>query len=551
MAADSPNLFSRFENLSGLPVIRQIGLLFGLALSLALGLGLVQWAMTPEFTPLYAELSPTASVDVVRNLEAGGIPFKVNQRNGLISVPADQVHQVRLNLASEGLPEGDGSGFEMLYKEQEMGISSFMEKARFDRALEQELSKSIASLDSIKSARVHLALPKPSAFVRKKSKVAASVILNLFSGRELTERQLAGVMHLVAFSVPGLEASQVSVVDNRGTLLSSRNNDNDFAFSGEQFQFARQLEQSYVDRIVEILTPIVGSNSVRAQVAADVNFTRIERTIESYDPESSIRSEQTVQENSPRAGASGVPGTLSILPPDAGNAAGAPADGAADTGMAGRTSIREIRNYELDKTISHIRESPGTITKLSVAVVLDYVDGVNAEGVAERQALSEQRLAEVTQLVKEVVGFDERRGDKVEVLNASFIQSPELEEMPEPSLLEQNWFWRSIKIASAGLVIILVIFVVLRPLMKASTIRTHSVPALNGPAGQQGQNSLQAPHALGGVTDDQVTIGGQQQMGLPGAVPAYQQQLTMARSMVEGEPERAAQVVKTWLAADG
>ena len=216
MATAWQNIFDRFNNLSGQPVARQLRLLLGLAASVALALGIVQWAMTPEFTPLYGELSPNSSAEIIQALEANGIEYSVDNRTGLISVPGDQVRQTRLKLASEGLPQGHSGGFDILNQEPGMGVSTFLEKARFDRALEQELTKSITSLDSVKAARVHLALPEQSAFVRKKNKPAASVLVSLYSGRQLSDSQLAGIVHLVAFSVPGLEAGQVSVVDNNG-----------------------------------------------------------------------------------------------------------------------------------------------------------------------------------------------------------------------------------------------------------------------------------------------------------------------------------------------
>ena len=560
MASEPQNLVARFNSLSRQPVTRQLGLLLGLAASIALAMGLVQWSMAPDFTPLYSELSPGDTSEVVRSLENSGIPYQLHNSTGLVSVPVDKVHEARLKLASEGLPQGGGNGFDMLYKEQEMGVSSFMEKARYDRALEQELSNSIASLDSVRSARVHLALPKQSAFVRKKNKPAASVLLNLYPARQLTERQLSGVVHLVASSVPGLEAEQVSVVDNLGKLLSSQNSNDDFAYTKEQFRFTRQLEQSYSSRITEILTPILGVGAVSAQVAAEIDFTMVEKTSESYAPESRIRSEQMEEEvTGSRTVNSGVPGTLANQPPVETTVAAAPEGGEEEKAQTERSSKREVRNYEMDKTISHIREVPGTLQKLSVAVVVDYVEQVNEEGESERGPLSETRLAEITSLVKEAVGFNEERGDSVNVINASFVAPPEMEPMPEASLMDQAWVWKAAKIGLSAIGFILVIFTVLKPLMQASSAPPPSAQPLAVPQGQamyagapMGAGMVDGGMAMG-MGEDQVTLGGQQQqqLGLPAGTPAYQQQLNMARTMVEGEPERVAHVVKNWVATDG
>lgn len=559
MATESQNLMARFNSLSRQPVTRQLGLLLGLAASIALGIGLVQWSMAPDFTPLYGELSPSSTGEVVRSLENSGIAYELHRSTGLVSVPVDKVHEVRLKLASEGLPQGDGSGFDMLYKEQEMGVSSFMEKARYDRALEQELAKSIASLDSVRSARVHLALPKQSAFVRKKNKPAASVLLSLYSARELTDRQLSGIVNLVASSVPGMEADSVSVVDNQGKLLSSQNNHDSFSYTKEQFRFTQQLEQSYSERITEILTPILGVGAVSAQVAAEVDFTMVEKTSEVYAPETTIRSEQLEEElTGSRKVNGGVPGTLSNQPPIETTVTNTPPD--AEEEELARTessSKREVRNYELDKTISHIREVPGSLKKLSVAVVVDYIDQLKEDGTKERVPLTETRLAEVTSLVKEAVGFNEARGDSVNVINASFVAPPELEPMPETPLMEQAWVWRAAKIGLSGIAVILVIFTVLRPLMQASSAPPPSGQPLAVQGGGNPDGMGAYPGAQQGVDgmamgEDQVTLGGQpQQLGLPAGAPGYQQQLNMARTMVEGEPARVAHVVKGWVAADG
>lgn len=549
MAIDSQNMLTRFTTISSQPVAQQLRLLLGLAGSIALGIGLVDWAITPDFAPLYGELSPSSSSEVIQSLERSGVSYTVDNRSGLISVPSDALRETRIRLAGEGLPQGASEGFDVLNQEQSMGVSSFMEKARFDRALEHELSSSIASLDSVKAARVHLAVPKPSAFVRKKNKPAASVLVSLYPGRELTERQLAGVIHLVAFSVPGLEAEQVSVVDNKGKLLSSQNSNDDFASTKEHFRYTQRLEQSYVERITEILTPFLGVGAVRAQVAADVDFTMVEKTSERYEPEKSVRSEQLSEELTSSRSASGIPGTLSNQPPpDEEVTAESAAEESAELPPQ-RSSKQEVRNYELDKTISHTRETPGSLKKLSVAVVVDYTEKFNEEGVAERVPLSEERLAEITALVKEAVGFDAARGDRVNVVNASFVAAPELEAMAEPGLLEQEWFWRSGKLGLSAIAIFLTIFMVLRPLMQASVAPTiAAAPALAGPNGVPLAEGAADGIALG---DDRVTLGYQQNIGLPAGEPVYQQQLNMARSMVAGEPERVAHVMKNWVASDG
>ena len=553
MASAAQNMFNRFGNISRQPVVRQLQLLLGLAASVALGMGLVQWANSPDYTPLYGELTPAASAEVVSALESRNINYKLDSGTGMISVPGDRVRETRLQLAGEGLPAGQSEGYGILNQDAGMGVSSFMEKARFDRAMEQELSSSIASLDSVRAARVHLALPAQSAFVRKKNKPAASVLVSLYPGRELNDRQLAGIIHLVAFSVPGLEAEQVSVVDNKGKLLSSQNSNDAFTATKENFRFTQALEESYVDRITQILGPILGLGAVRAQVTAEVDFTAVERTSERYEPETSVRSEQLVEETMSDAGARGVPGTLSNSPPPDVEVDAEPQTAQTrEDPQSSRSSMRQMRNYELDKTISHVRETPGTLQRLSVAVVVDYRETTDEEGNVQRVPLPEEQMAEVTALVKEAVGFDEARGDRVNVVNASFVPPPELEPLPEAGFMEQEWVWRTGKLVLSAIAIFLIIFMVLRPLLQASTEPPVTMPALAMPAGVDPAAFAAGEAGAAAMGDDRVTLGAQQAAAaIPPGAPAYQQQLSMARSMVEGEPERVANVVKGWVAADG
>lgn len=547
-------LVARFTGYSRQPITRQFALLIGLAASIAMGIGLVQWGIQPNYKPLYGAMAPEDTTEVIASLEAAGIDYTLDRRSGMVAVPAGDVHRARLSLASAGYPRGEGIGFESLYKEQEIGLSSFMEQARYHRALESELSRTIAAMDSVRGARVHLAMAKQSAFLRQREQPAASVMLNLYAGRSLSDRQLSGIVHLVASSVPNLDAEQVSVVDQQGKLLSRQGMDEEFAFTQEQFRYTRQIEMDYSQRIADILEPILGAGAVRAQVAADVDFTRVERTSEAYAPDAKVRSEQTSEETSNQLANGGVPGTLSNEPPIdttvAANQPGVPVAGGVANGQAAalppsRTSRRSTINYEMDKTISHIRETPGSLQKLSIAVVLDHVETTAEDGTTSRAAMPQERVDEITALVREAVGFDAARGDTVSVMSASFVAAPVLEaEVIETSILEQDWVWQLGKGLLVLVVLLTLVFAVLRPVMKFSAVPVVSAP-----------QNLQAPAGgAGGMAEDQVTLGGQQaQQGLPpgGNTMGYQQQLQMARSVAAGEPERAAHVVRNWVADDG
>jgi len=546
MADEDQTLMERFGGFSRQPAVRQLALLVGLAASVALAIGLVQWATAPGMKPLFSQLNPADTNIVISTLEANGIEYEINAGGSMVAVPKADLDRARLLLASEGLPKGDGIGFESLYQEQEMGLSSFMEQARYHRALEAELARTMVALDSVRSARVHLAISKESPFLRKGNAPAASVMLNIYPGRILSDRQLAGIVHLVSSSVPNLDASQVSVVDQAGKLLSDQGEDDAMGSSKDHYRLTQQLEQDYSDRIVMILEPILGAGSVRAQVNADMDFTRIERTSEVYAPETVVRSEQLSEEiaNTPVDG--GVPGELVNEPPVDPALQDQPVDGQQVAQQPpARTSTSTTRNYEMDKTISHIQETPGSLRRLSVAVLLDYAENVGEDGQVTRAPLEQAQLDEIRTLVTEAIGFTADRGDTLSIMNAEFMRPPAPEPLPEPGFLEQDWVWQVGKGLLALSVLLALVFAVLRPLMRFAAVPIPPAPQMVP------QNQLSGPDGQAG---GQMMLASGEPVGLPQNMNQganYLQSLSMARQAAGGEPARAASVMKNWVAADG
>jgi flagellar M-ring protein FliF len=543
------------QGFTQLPAVRQLWFMIAIAASVAVGVSLVLWMQTPNYSLLYGNLSQKDAGQVVDALQKASIPFKVDEGSGAIMVASSQVHKARLELANQGLPAGSGMGFEILQEEQGFGTSQFIETARFQRALEGELARTIGTMRNVEAARVHLALPKRSVFVRERDNPTASVMVSLFSGRSLDEEQVASIVHMVSSSVPHLNPEAVTVVDQRGNLLTQPADRDRSAPSSSQFAYARKLEQSYVQRIENLLSPMVGAGGVRAQVTADLDFTVTERTQESYNPElAALRSEQLIEERMGRGGlAQGVPGALSNQPPAGGvapevaanatdpeTATGAVANGANDA-LDGNSSRRSTRNFELDKTISHTRLASGTIRRLSVAVVLDDRPGA---GGAAREPWAPEELERFTNLIREAVGFDAERGDSVNVINASFQQPEAFEPLPEPGLLEQPWVWEAARWAAGALGLLVLVFAVLRPALQqlaqagARSAAMAPVPAAAG---------------AGGVGEDQLSLsgaGGSSARQLKGPQD-YQGNLTMAQGVVNEDPKRVAQVVKNWVNEDG
>jgi flagellar M-ring protein FliF len=400
------------------------------------------------------------------------------------------------------------------------------------RAIETELARTIGSMRPVESARVHLAVPPQSVFVRQQRQPTASVMLTLFPGRRLEDAQVQSVVHLVASSVPELAPQRVTVVDQNGTLLTRPESDDTAALSGTQFEYRKQLEESYSRRIEDLLSRVVGDGRVRASVAAELDFTVSEQTRESFDPDVAVvRSEQTSEEQ--RSGeslAQGVPGSLTNQPPEllpaaAAGAGAAPAGGAAEPPTS--TSRSQTRNFELDKTISHTRQAVGTIQRLSIGVLVDNRPSAGGRGPGE--PIGEQEIASMTELVKQAVGFDEARGDTISVLNSAFQPAPEIGAPEPPALWEQPMVWSAARqVLGAALVLVLAWFIV-RPIM-ATLTRPQPLVTTDPYGGPGGSGSLPG-----------------RGMALP---IGYDDRVAAARSVAGQDPRQVAQVVRNWVAED-
>lgn len=558
--------FAQFDVVSQLPMLRQLGLLVGLAASIALGVYIVIWAQEPVYAPLYGDLSEMDASQVINQLEQSNTPYKYDAGSGVISVAANDIHEVRIRMASSGLPSSSDRGLAMLYDDQSIGTSAFIEGARYNQAVAEELQRSIASLNIVNAARVHLAIPQKSAFIRNRSEANASVVVSLASGRSLSESQIAGIVYLVASSVSDLDPENVTLIDQRGRLLSGQGGSEEMQMSNEQLRYAHQIENSLTERVVRMLAPLYGEDNVRVQVTAAIDHTAEERTVEQYgQQEPVLRSEQISEDTSNEAQAGGVPGALVPTPPDAGQEGEI-----AEAQPAGNTSRRSTRNYEVDRTISHIKAAGGQIQRLSVAVVLNYkaqevdapppVAGEEApeaaEATMEMLPVTPEEIAQVEQIVREAVGIDAGRGDSVSISSAQFQTFvPELPE--EPAFLDSlSDFAGAGKMALGFIALMALIFGVLRPMLRslvsasAEAVIANAQPRYVNPEGQaydaQGQ-----PLALpeGGQYPPQV--GGPN--GVAGSsMPrqSYDQQLGRARAMVQEDPERVAGVLKDWVAAD-
>ena len=542
---------TRIDQLAALSTEKKLGLMVATAAIIAIIVGAWIWSQTPDYRVLYSNVSDQDGGEIVNALQQMNVPYKFAQGGGSILIPGNQIHEVRLKLASQGLPKGALAGFELM-ENQKFGSSQFLEQINYQRALEGELARSVQSLSAVQSARVHLALTKPSVFAREKQQPSASVLLNLYSSRLLSEEQVSAIVHLVSSSVPNLPVKNVTVVDQNGNLLSTQpDNKTETGLDPSQLYYLKELEDGYTNRIEAILSPITGSNNVRAQVTADVDFSRIERAEEIYKPNNSetepasIRSQQSTESlstNSPFNG--GIPGALTNRPPEPDNA---PIEFNEDGEEVVNNPVEiptdrrteSTINYEVDKTVQHTRQSIGGIKRLSAAVVVNYRALTDEEGNITHEPLTAEEITKINELVKDAMGFNENRGDTLTVSNNLFNLADEkmidiaLWQNPDMILLAKE-IGKQLLIAA---IVLFFLLKVLRPFLRNLTQLTTPVAAL--PLSEDNTAALKVDE-LGNQIEHK-----------PSTSSAYQENLNMVKQLATDEPAIVANVVKEWVSGNG
>ena len=546
-AEDAPRRQNAFlEGFNRLALTRQVGLLVGLAASIAMGLGVVLWSQKESYKPLLNGNDSYNAKEVVTLLQSEGVEFDIDPVTGLILVPESDLHRARLAIAGAGFANDQTIGYELLDQDQPLGTSQFMENTRYRRGLEGELARTISSINQVRSARVHLAIPKRSVFVRDNREPSASVFLDLYPGALLEKQEVKAITNLVATSVEELSPDKVTIVDQRGRLLSDIDEDPEASLTDKQFQYTRKVEDAMVGRIQSILEPVLGNDKFQAQVSADVDFTRVEQTDELYNPDLiALRSEQVVTEEKTGENNGGIPGALSNQPP---GTATAPeqtnANNANGTGTTTQpTSKRDeaTRNYEVDKTLSYTQHQLGRLRRITVAVVVDDMKVVAADGSVTKQPWPQQELDRLRILVQDAVGFDASRGDSVNVINSPFLAEEEV--IPEEPIWKSPQFWEFAKMAGAALFVLILILTVFRPalknLMKKPEEDEETVESID---------TLSIDDDF--ITDDKVTLSGADEYLLPGASESFERQLDALRGLIAEDPGKVAMVLRSWIMAD-
>jgi flagellar M-ring protein FliF len=534
---------------NGLPSAAQLGsklmLLAGVAAVVAVMVVFWMWSQQPDYRILFSNYSDKDGGSIVAALEKMNVPYKFSESGSAILVPAEQVHTARLKLASEGLPKGGNIGFELL-ENQKFGVSQFVEQVNFQRALEGELERSIQAIAAVQVARIHLAIPKPSVFVRDQQNPTASVLLNLHPGRTLDPQQVAAVVHLVASSVPNLPATNVTVVDQNGNLLSDTSKKQGAnGLDQTQIKYVDDMQSSIARRVESIITPIVGAKNVRAEASAEIDFSTTEQAAETYKPnykqdDMAIRSMQSNESsNGSGAEASGVPGALSNQPPPNSTA---PIDTSADAagatanagGAATSTQKNTTTNYEVDKTVRYVQQPKGGVKRLHVAVVVNNMPVTDKKGKVTYRPLTAAEKQQINDLAMQAMGFNKERGDSLTVVNSSFAGEP-TEILPEVPMWENPVAVEYGKDGLRFLVGIVVLFLVYTRLLKpllAKLSSPLSQPKMLGQAQQEaGQDAI-------------VNISGQPQMTL--GAPGYAQNLEVVKQLAKDNPRMVASVVSNW-----
>lgn len=476
-----PAPVAAFGGFAAIPARSKLMALAGLAALIAIVAASVLWSRQPDYRVLFSNLSDKDGGSVIASLTQMNVPYRFAPGGAAILVPEDRVHDARLKLASQGLPRGGTVGFELM-ENQKFGVTQFQERLNFQRGLEGELARSIQSLAAVQSARVHLALPAQNGFLRERQKPSASVLLSLHPGRTLDRSQVAGIVHLVASSVPELAPGQVSVIDQTGALLSADGESLANGMDASQLNYVHRMEAGYSQRVLDLLEPIVGAGNVRAQISADIDFTQSESTAEQYRPNqgaepAAVRSQQVLESGAHDAAtAQGVPGALSNQPPAP---AAAPVNGPAQPthaavataqGAANGGRREAVTNYEVDKTVRVTRNASGTIKRLSAAVLVNHRRSVDAEGKVTLAALAPAELENIHSLVREAIGFNRERGDSINVVNAPFTQIETPREVALPAWQQPENIALARELGKQGLLVVLaliVIFTLIRPVLKA------------------------------------------------------------------------------------
>lgn len=504
--------------------VKQIIFMVGVAVSVALGIVLYMSIDEPIYKPLDYQVNSQNMSTIVDTLDKSNIKYKINDRDGIVYVAAKDAQLAKMKLAAAGIAKDDSINYSFLNDQNNFANSQFIENARYLRALESDLAKTINGIEGVMSARVHIAVPQNSVFADESEKTTASVVLNIAPGFSSDREKVAAIIQIVAGSVPGLDTKNVAITDQYGHALSL-GMDQDSLYNAEQINYQNNLQSNYEKRIETMITPLLGENKISVRVYANIDFTQQEEAHEQYDPDKKVlRSEETDSENTDSSGASGVPGSLSNSPPSDSDA---DKSHASSSGGGSQGKNQSVKNYELSKTVNYKKSYAPKIQSLSVAVVVDndmVTDPKTKQLVSK--PLDQDKINKITQLVQATIGYDASRGDKVTVVNSVF--TPIKHDLPVITIhfWDQAWFWDMFKKLTGLVLGFGFLFLLYRKL-------SGGIKLLSQPIAQK---------RLGSSSESAQIIH-----DMPTQDSAKAERISQLKHLAMNEPSRVASVIKNWV----
>lgn len=521
------NAIEGLKTIFNFDIVRRLFFLGGIAASVVVGFNLYQWIQGPLYRPLPYSIKDQNLPAIVDALDKANISYKINDVTGTISVPTDEINAAKTRLSAAGVQKEEGFNYSFLNEQNKLGASQFFENARYLRALESDLAQTIRAIQGISSAKVHIAIPQNNIFADENSKTTASIIVNIVPGFEGDKEKIRAIIQLVAASVPELDPTNVAITDQYGHFLSSIISPSSI-LNQEQLTYQNNMQHYYENRIKMLITPITGENKASINVNANIDFTQQEIAKEEYDPDQkTLRSEQSITENSSAAAASGVPGALSNQPPasgPSGDQGSGEGQAASPTTSSGQSRSESTKNYEVTKAMRYIHNSSPVLKSISVAIVLDDETSYDeATKKTTHKPLSKEIIAKITELVKSSIGFNEKRGDKVIVINSGFIQN-KIESIPSVPFWQQPWFWDWVKRIGGiigGFAFLFVLYKKISPEFRPNQLKQNNI------------NSSTTNNEVFPVT--------------PAMIQLKNEQISILKDLASKDPNKVASIIKKWV----
>ncbi|XOV79268.1 MAG: flagellar basal-body MS-ring/collar protein FliF [Aestuariibacter sp.] len=535
------------DALGSADMVRQIILVIALVICVAIAIFIVIWAQEPDYRPL-AKLPTDELINTLDYLDQNEIDYRLE--GNVVHVNENQFQKIKLDLARQGLTQDTGEGTDIIMQDMGFGVSQRVEKERLKHAREQQIARTIEEMSSVARAKVLLALPRENVFVREQKRGSATVVITMRRGSVLSGEEVDAVVDIVASAVDNIDPDRVTVTDNNGRLLNSGSQDSVSARSRKEYEIEKQRETEYQGKIDSILIPVLGLGNYTSQVDVTMDFTSVEQTQKRYNPDlPAIRSEMTVEENSVGSVIAGVPGALTNQPPLESNIPQNATGGAATRSSPGRTHKEATRNFELDTTISHTKQQTGVIRRLTVSVAVDYVESTDAEGNTTSQPRAQQELLNIRRLLQGGIGFDVTRGDSLEVVSIPFSRV-DADITTEVPIWEQPWAMRALKLIMGGLIIIVLILAIVRPMLKRLIYPEDTTETEDFNVDQSLDLGDETITMLTQEFDEgSVGFAADGSLMLPD-LHKDEDVLKAVRALVANEPELSAQVVRGWLMLD-